>query len=155
MKIEIMLLNYWVPNSISSENNPRVLPFSSSSSSSSNTSSSSSSSFYNINPTNNNWLIFDKYHQNSEKCWSKNRELFEKKFIEEFGTVKGSLLPNSVNWFQYDLMSHINISFDWWLGKQKIIDNYLQFKIIRKLWILHNPIDINFKPKHDLSKANI
>jgi hypothetical protein len=144
-----------LPNSISSENNPCVIPFSSSSLSSSSSSSLSNTfsnylnSSCNIDPTNNKWLILDKYHQNSEKGWSKNRELFEKRFVEEFGSLEACLLLNSINWFQFKSISHINIQLEWWPEKPTIIDQHFKFTIVRKACLLHGSMDFNFKLKHD------
>jgi hypothetical protein len=39
------------------------------------------------------WINLEKQYLNSENNWKKKRELFEKKFIEEFGSPEGCLLP--------------------------------------------------------------
>jgi hypothetical protein len=37
--------------------------------------------------SNDNWVILEKHYLDKNNNWKKNRELFETKFIEEFGSV--------------------------------------------------------------------
>jgi hypothetical protein len=64
--------------------------------------------------------------------------------------VEGILLPDNLQWFQFNSITNINISLEWCPFKCKIINIPLHFQIIRKTSVLHGPIGINFKPKRDL-----
>jgi hypothetical protein len=64
-------------------------------SSSSDLSSHLSNPFYDIIPSNDNWTILEKQYLDNNNNWKKNRELFEIKFLEEFGSAEGCLLPNN------------------------------------------------------------
>jgi hypothetical protein len=68
--------------------------------------------------------------------------------MEEFGSIEGCFLPNSINWFQFKSVSHINIQLEWWPEKPKLIYQHFEFAIFRKVCILHGTIGFNFKPKH-------
>jgi hypothetical protein len=119
-------------------------------SSSSDLSSHLSNPFYSIIPTNDNWIILEKQYLKSENNWKKNRELLEKKFIEEFGSPEGCLLPNNSRWFQFKVKTYISIQLEWWSKEPKHIEQNFEFTLFRKACLLHSPTDFNFKPNHDL-----
>jgi hypothetical protein len=105
-------------NSTSAPNSSTIISSYSSSpntshlSSSSNLSSYLSNPFYSVIPYNDNWVILEKQYLDNENNWKKNRELFENKFIEEFGSAEGCLLPNNSKWFQFKTKTHITIQLE-------------------------------------------